>query len=95
MPQPKSDTTTPQEAATERRGPGRPKDGIDLRDTILDHAELAFASAGYNGARMRDIAARAGVNQASSGIISGQSKTCSTKSSGVAARVLRSIARHC
>ncbi len=64
MPQPKSDTTTPQEAATERRGPGRPKDGIDLRDTILDHAELAFAIAGYNGARMRDIAARAGVNQA-------------------------------
>jgi AcrR family transcriptional regulator len=64
MPQPEPDAILPQEAKAERRGPGRPKDGGDLRDTILDHAELAFAGAGYNGARMRDIAARAGVNQA-------------------------------
>ncbi|MGO4853539.1 TetR/AcrR family transcriptional regulator [Phaeovulum sp. W22_SRMD_FR3] len=64
MSQPDPDAIRPQEAQAGRRGPGRPKDGGDLRDSILDHAERAFAGAGYNGARMRDIAARAGVNQA-------------------------------
>ncbi len=48
----------------ERRKPGRPKDGSDLRDIILDHAEMAFADMGFAGARVRDIAERAGVNQA-------------------------------
>ncbi len=47
-----------------RRRPGRPKDAGDLRDLILDQAELAFAETGYSGARTRDIADRAGVNQA-------------------------------
>ncbi|MFT3691015.1 TetR/AcrR family transcriptional regulator [Paenirhodobacter sp.] len=47
-----------------KRRPGRPKEGTDLRDTILDQAELAFAETGFAGARMRDIAERAGVNQA-------------------------------
>lgn len=46
------------------RGVGRPRDGIDLRDPILDQAELAFAAYGFDGASLRDIAARAGVNQA-------------------------------
>lgn len=46
------------------RGVGRPRDGADLRDPILDRAELAFAEMGYDGASTRDIAARAGVNQA-------------------------------
>ncbi|AUC56058.1 TetR family transcriptional regulator (plasmid) [Sagittula sp. P11] len=49
-----------------RRKPGRPKDtdSADLRDRILDAAELEFAAHGYNGARLRQIAARAGVNPA-------------------------------
>lgn len=50
-------------AKTARR-PGRPTQGEDLRDLILDHAELAFASDGFEGARLRDIAARAGVSLA-------------------------------
>jgi len=54
----------PDPAPEDRRRPGRPKDGVHLRDVILDQAELAFAEEGYNGARMRDIAERAGVNQA-------------------------------
>ena len=45
------------------RKPGRPKGDDDLRDRILDEAGLAFAEAGFAGARTRDIAARAGVNQ--------------------------------
>lgn len=47
-----------------RRKPGRPKDNGDLRDVIADHAEQVFAEHGFAGARVRDIAARAGVNQA-------------------------------
>ncbi|WP_299847523.1 TetR/AcrR family transcriptional regulator [uncultured Paracoccus sp.] len=46
-----------------QRKPGRPKGDEDLRDRILDEAGLAFAEAGFAGARTRDIAARAGVNQ--------------------------------
>lgn len=52
-----------------RRSPGRPsvgapdRDAPDLRDGILDHAELAFAELGFEGANLRDIAARAGVSQ--------------------------------
>lgn len=51
------------------RGPGRPSKrdieatSTDLRDKILDQAELAFAEAGFEGTNLRDIAARAGVNQ--------------------------------
>lgn len=45
------------------RKPGRPKGDDDLRDKILDEAGLAFAEAGFAGARTRDIAAGAGVNQ--------------------------------
>lgn len=49
--------------STSLRRPGRPKVGADLRDGILDAAELIFADAGYVGATMRDIADRAGINQ--------------------------------
>lgn len=51
------------------RGPGRPSKGSargaepDLRGKILDHAELVFADLGFEGANLREIAARAGVNQ--------------------------------
>lgn len=47
-----------------RRGPGRPRDGVDLRDVILDTAEVFFADHGFNGASLRDIAGAAQVNQA-------------------------------
>ncbi|MBE3639585.1 TetR/AcrR family transcriptional regulator [Mangrovicoccus algicola] len=47
-----------------RRKPGRPKAGADLRDRILDEAEACFAAAGFAGAALREIATRAGVNQA-------------------------------
>lgn len=53
-----------QDQIEERRRPGRPRDGTDLRDTILDCAEIHFADHGFNGATIRDIAASAGVNQA-------------------------------
>ncbi|KXF74756.1 TetR family transcriptional regulator [Paramesorhizobium deserti] len=52
------------------RGPGRPsrsgpgQHDSDLRNQVLDHAELAFAELGFEGANLRDIAARAGVSQA-------------------------------
>lgn len=47
----------------ERRKPGRPKEGVELRDVILDKAELIFSEVGFNGAKVRDIASEAGVNQ--------------------------------
>lgn len=48
----------------ERRKPGRPKGDVELRDLILDKAELAFAEHGFIGAKMRDVAEAASVNQA-------------------------------
>ncbi|MDB5623153.1 MAG: TetR/AcrR family transcriptional regulator [Devosia sp.] len=47
-----------------RRGPGRPKDDGELRERIVDQAELAFAERGFAGTSLRDVAAQAGVNQA-------------------------------
>ena len=46
-----------------RRNPGRPKDKTNLRESILDVAELAFAETGFAGTTTRVIAARADVNQ--------------------------------
>lgn len=48
-------------AASRKRG--RPKSGTDLRDVLLDHAEIVFAEEGFSGTKTREIAARAGVNQ--------------------------------
>lgn len=48
----------------ERRKPGRPREGEDLRDEILDAAEMLFAEHGFSGAAMREIAAQVGCNQA-------------------------------
>lgn len=47
-----------------RRKPGRPNaaDEVDLRDVILDQAELAFAEFGFAGTKTRKIAERAAVN---------------------------------
>ncbi|MES4992509.1 TetR/AcrR family transcriptional regulator [Phyllobacterium sp. 22229] len=47
-----------------KRKPGRPTPGVDYRDLILDAGELIFADEGFAGAKMRDIANKAGVNQA-------------------------------
>ena len=49
--------------STARRNPGRPKDKTNLRESILDVAELAFAETGFAGTTTRVIAARADVNQ--------------------------------
>ncbi|MBU1281365.1 MAG: TetR/AcrR family transcriptional regulator [Alphaproteobacteria bacterium] len=49
---------------SQSRKPGRPSKSEDLRDVILDQAELAFAEFGFEGASLRDIAGRANVNQA-------------------------------
>ncbi|KGE01898.1 TetR/AcrR family transcriptional regulator [Rhizobium sp. YS-1r] len=57
------------EPEKKQRGPGRPSKTKtlgtvpDLRDKILDHAELVFAEMGFEGANLREIATRAGVNQ--------------------------------
>lgn len=48
----------------QRRKRGRPSGDADLRDVILDHAEIVFADKGYAGAKTREIATSAGVNQA-------------------------------
>jgi AcrR family transcriptional regulator len=64
-----TDEDTVVEFEKKQRGPGRPSKtgGLgttpDLRDKILDHAELVFAEMGFEGANLREIAARAGVNQ--------------------------------
>jgi len=51
-------------AIARHRRPGRPKEDTSLKETILNHAEIAFAENGYEGTTVRDVAARAGVNQA-------------------------------
>lgn len=47
-----------------QRGRGRPRQSEELRETILNHAELLFAEHGFSGTKMRDIAKEAQVNQA-------------------------------
>lgn len=47
-----------------RRRPGRPIRGVDIRKRILDAGERRFAENGYSGTSLRDVANRAGVNQA-------------------------------
>lgn len=46
------------------RGPGRPSGERATRENILDIAEIEFASRGFTGTSLRDIAERAEVNQA-------------------------------
>jgi AcrR family transcriptional regulator len=48
----------------QRRQRGRPSSDKDLQVQILDSAEEVFAEHGFAGGRLRDIAARADVNQA-------------------------------
>jgi len=47
-----------------RRGPGRPEGQTDLRERILDAAELDFAELGYAGTSLRLVADKVGVNSA-------------------------------
>lgn len=49
---------------TTRRGPGRPVGGSDARADILAAARSEFAERGYDGATIRGIAKRAGVDPA-------------------------------
>jgi|TARA_E500000305_G_scaffold12793_3_gene8755 AcrR family transcriptional regulator len=48
--------------STSRR-PGRPTKDADLREEILNHAEIVFAEGGYLGSSTRQIAVCAGVTQ--------------------------------
>ncbi|GAA4256177.1 TetR family transcriptional regulator [Azospirillum formosense] len=47
-----------------RAGPGRPEGTSNVRDQILDAAELEFANLGYAGTSLRNVADRAEVTQA-------------------------------
>ncbi|WP_349295547.1 TetR/AcrR family transcriptional regulator (plasmid) [Thioclava sp. 'Guangxiensis'] len=58
MPQP------PRRRGRPKAGPPEMGDGAGLRGNILDQAELAFAAQGYAGTGLREIAQRAGVDQA-------------------------------
>lgn len=47
-----------------RVGPGRPEGSNNLRDAILDAAQIEFADLGYAGATLRGVAERANATQA-------------------------------
>jgi len=47
-----------------RAGPGRPEGTSNVRDEILDAAEIEFANLGYAGTSLRNVADRAQVTQA-------------------------------
>lgn len=47
-----------------RKGPGRPEGDSNLKERILDAAEMLFAQLGYAGTSMREVADRAQVTQA-------------------------------
>lgn len=47
-----------------RAGPGRPEGISNVRDEILDAAEIEFANLGYAGTSLRNVADRAKVTQA-------------------------------
>ena len=54
--------------SNDRRSPGRPKTnpkGVPTRDRIIHAAESAFASRGFEGARLEDIAEEAGIRRPS------------------------------
>lgn len=54
----------PRPPATDRKKPGRPEGASVVRDQILDAAEEIFASLGYAGTTLREIANAASVTQA-------------------------------
>lgn len=51
-------------ATAPKRRIGRPTGKTDTRDVILDAAEGYFADGGFNATSMREVAEKAGVNQA-------------------------------
>jgi len=51
-------------APRRRAGPGRPEGTSNVRDEILDAAEIEFANLGYAGTSLRNVADRAQVTQA-------------------------------
>lgn len=50
--------------AKKKRGPGRPEGQTDLRERILDAAEIQFADLGYAGTSLRLVAEAVGVTSA-------------------------------
>lgn len=61
----KADVRPPEAKKRRRRaGPGRPEGVSHVRDEILDAAEIEFASLGYAGTSLRNVAERARVTQA-------------------------------
>lgn len=62
---PDATTTGPERPAPRRRaGPGRPEGVSNVRDEILNAAEVEFANLGYAGTSLRNVADRAEVTQA-------------------------------
>ena len=62
---PDASATEPRRSAPRRRaGPGRPEGISNVRDEILDAAEIEFANLGYAGTSLRNVADRANVTQA-------------------------------
>lgn len=51
-------------AGTPARDRGRPTQNVDLHQTPLDTAELAFVQKGFDRTGLREIASEAGVSQA-------------------------------
>lgn len=50
-----------EKAPRRRAGPGRPEGVSNVRDEILDAAEIEFADLGYAGTSLRNVAERAKV----------------------------------
>lgn len=51
-------------SGTKRARPGRPEGRSDIRERILDEAELHFAEYGFSGTSLRQVAEKANVNSA-------------------------------
>jgi AcrR family transcriptional regulator len=62
--QPQTATARAENRPRRRAGPGRPEGVSNVRDDILDAAEIEFADSGYTGTTLRNVAERAKVTQA-------------------------------
>ena len=62
--QPQTATARAKGRPRRRTGPGRPEGVSNVRDEILDAAEIEFAGGGYTGTSLRNVAERAKVTQA-------------------------------
>lgn len=64
LPAPAASNARGRPAQKRRSGPGRPEGASNVRDEILDAAEIEFANLGYAGTSLRNVAERAQVTQA-------------------------------